>query len=50
MSKPLLVGITGGIGSGKSTVAKVFQSLGVPVFISKKNQQKTKWLPEYSQF
>jgi len=26
------VGITGGIGSGKSTVAKVFETLGIPVF------------------
>jgi len=34
MSKPVLVGLTGGIGSGKSTVAKVFESLGVPVFHS----------------
>lgn len=32
--KPLLVGLTGGIGSGKSTIAKVFQSLGVPIFNS----------------
>jgi dephospho-CoA kinase len=28
----LAVGITGGIGSGKSTVCKIFQLLGVPVF------------------
>lgn len=28
------VGITGGIGSGKSTVCKVFQMLGVPVYDS----------------
>jgi dephospho-CoA kinase len=34
--KPLLVGITGGIGSGKSTVAKIFESLGVSVFNSDK--------------
>lgn len=27
-----IVGITGGIGSGKSTVCKVFETLGVPVF------------------
>jgi len=34
MRKPLLVGLTGGIGSGKSTIAKVFKALGVPVFNS----------------
>jgi len=34
MSKSVLVGLTGGIGSGKSTVAKIFESLGVPVFHS----------------
>lgn len=28
----LKVGITGGIGSGKSTVCKIFETLGVPVF------------------
>jgi dephospho-CoA kinase len=28
----LLVGITGGIGSGKSTVCKIFEVLGVPVY------------------
>ncbi|MEZ4722792.1 MAG: dephospho-CoA kinase [Flavobacteriales bacterium] len=27
-----IVGLTGGIGSGKSTVARVFETLGVPVF------------------
>jgi dephospho-CoA kinase len=26
------VGITGGIGSGKSTVSKIFETLGIPVF------------------
>lgn len=31
-NKPLLVGITGGIGSGKSTVCKVFELLGIPVY------------------
>lgn len=34
MKKPLLVGLTGGIGSGKTTVAKVFKTLGVPIFNS----------------
>jgi dephospho-CoA kinase len=28
----LRIGITGGIGSGKSTVAKVFETLGIPVY------------------
>lgn len=28
----LKVGLTGGIGSGKTTVAKIFQSLGIPVY------------------
>ncbi len=30
----MLVGLTGGIGSGKTTVAKMFMELGVPVFIA----------------
>ncbi|WP_292900646.1 dephospho-CoA kinase [Nonlabens sp.] len=29
-----IVGLTGGIGSGKSSVARIFKSLGVPVFIA----------------
>ena len=29
-----LIGITGGIGSGKSTIAKVFMSIGYPVYNS----------------
>ena len=32
MSK--IVGLTGGIGSGKSTVAYMFEKLGVPIYIS----------------
>jgi len=28
----LRVGLTGGIGSGKTTVARIFESLGIPVF------------------
>lgn len=29
-----IVGLTGGIGSGKTTVAKMFQELGVPLYIA----------------
>lgn len=34
------VGITGGIGSGKSTVAKLFQLLGVPVYYADEEAKK----------
>ena len=37
----LKVGITGGIGSGKSTVCKIFQTLGIPIYDSDK---AAKWL------
>lgn len=40
----LKVGITGGIGSGKSLVAKLFSMLGVPVYES---DQRAKWLIEH---
>lgn len=42
-----IVGLTGGIGSGKTTVAKMFQELGVPIYIADEqakiitNQPKT---------
>jgi dephospho-CoA kinase len=32
VSSPIQIGITGGIGSGKSLVCKIFQHLGVPVY------------------
>lgn len=34
MSKTLSIGLTGGIGSGKSLVAEFFRFLGVPVYIA----------------
>ena len=37
----LQVGITGGIGSGKSTVCKIFETLGIPVYYS---DDRAKWL------
>ncbi len=35
------VGITGGIGSGKSTVCKIFEVLGIPVYYA---DDRAKWL------
>ncbi|NOT75475.1 MAG: dephospho-CoA kinase [Cyclobacteriaceae bacterium] len=32
MNRPLQVGITGGIGSGKSLVCRIFKTLGVPIY------------------
>jgi dephospho-CoA kinase len=32
LKKPLQIGITGGIGSGKSTVCRIFSTLGIPVY------------------
>lgn len=32
ISKPLQIGITGGIGSGKTTVCKIFASMGIPIY------------------
>ena len=36
----LKIGITGGIGAGKTTVCSVFQNIGIPVF-NADNQAKT---------
>lgn len=38
------VGITGGIGSGKSTVCKVFSCLGAPVYYA---DERARWLIEH---
>lgn len=39
--KPLQVGLTGGIGSGKTTVSKFFATLGVPIYYA---DDAAKWL------
>jgi len=44
-----IIGITGGIGSGKSTIANYFNSLGVPVYIADDEAKKILFLPEVVQ-
>lgn len=41
MNKPLQIGITGGIGSGKSIVCHIFRSLGVSIYDA---DSRAKWL------
>lgn len=36
----IVVGLTGGIGSGKTTVAKAFSELGIPVYIADEEAKK----------
>lgn len=43
----LKIGLTGAIGSGKTTVASIFNVLGVPVFLADK---EAKWLMENDPF
>jgi dephospho-CoA kinase len=42
----LTVGITGGIGSGKTTVCKIFEVMGVPVYYA---DERAKYLLKYNQ-
>lgn len=41
-----IIGLTGGIGSGKTTIAKYFASLGVPVYIADDEAKKLMDNPE----
>lgn len=47
MSK--LIGLTGGIGSGKTTVAKMFASRGIPVYIADEEAKKIMQNPKIIQ-
>ena len=42
----MVVGLTGGIGSGKSTVAKLFEVMGVPVYNSDTRAKEMYYKPE----
>lgn len=44
MKTPLQIGVTGGIGSGKSVVCAVFAALGIPVYVA---DERAKWLTEH---
>ena len=35
-----IIGLTGGIGSGKTTIAQYFKSLGVPIYIADEEAKK----------
>jgi dephospho-CoA kinase len=41
-----IIGVTGGIGSGKTTLVRYFESLGIPVFIADDEAKKVMQLPE----
>lgn len=43
-SRPYQVGVTGGIGSGKSVVCQVFSLLNVPVYLA---DERARWLTEH---
>ncbi|HTA63519.1 MAG TPA: dephospho-CoA kinase [Bacteroidia bacterium] len=42
----IIVGLTGGIGSGKSTVAKVFETLGIKIYNSDERAKELYFVPE----
>lgn len=46
---PKIIGLTGGIGSGKSTVASFFSELGVPVYIADNQAKEIMDKPEVIQ-
>jgi dephospho-CoA kinase len=44
--KTKIIGLTGGIGSGKTTIARYFEELGTPVYIADDEAKKILYLPE----
>lgn len=44
MTLPLLIGVTGGIGSGKSMVCRLFECLDIPVYYA---DSRAKWLTNH---
>lgn len=46
-TKVLKIGITGGIGSGKTTVCKMFEELGIPVYYA---DERAKYLMQHEHF
>jgi len=45
----MIVCITGGIGSGKTIVAKIFEVLGYPVYYSDERAKAMYYLPDIKQ-
>lgn len=41
-----IIGLTGGIGSGKTTVARLFESFGIPIYIADEEAKKIMELPD----
>lgn len=46
MNNPLLIGITGGIGSGKSTVCKIFEILKIPIYEA---DSRARWIMNHNE-
>lgn len=49
VTKPIIIGLTGGIGSGKSTIAEIFTTLKIPVFNSDLEAKQLYSHPEIKQ-
>jgi len=45
MKKPLKIGVTGGIGSGKTTICEIFSRLNIPVYNA---DERARWLMHHN--